>query len=122
MRNQLVSLAVAGILALAAAPQTQAQGEDLASLQAQLEALKAKVDELQAQQDRATDAAAQTKANTGEWVSRFTWKGDLRYRHENVDPEEAVTDQSRHRVRGRFGFTAKVNDTVTGTVQLATNG
>lgn len=129
MRNQLVSLAVAGTLALAMAPQAQAQTDDLAALKAQLQALQNKVQELEKQQkaqqesqDRATDAVAQTKASVGEWVGRFTWKGDLRYRHENVDPEEAVTDQTRHRVRARFGFAAKVNDTVTGTVQLATTG
>jgi hypothetical protein len=46
----------------------------------------------------------------------------LRYRHENVDPEEAVNDQTRQRIRARFGFTAKANDTLSGTVQLATNG
>ncbi|NJO34849.1 MAG: hypothetical protein HC869_18750 [Rhodospirillales bacterium] len=39
-----------------------------------------------------------------------------------VDPEEAVNDQTRHRVRARFGLNAKVNDSLTGTVQLATNG
>ena len=125
MRNQLVSLAVAGVLALAAAPQAHAQSDDLAALKAQLEALQAKVQELEKQQkaqqeaqDQTTDMVAQTKASVGEWVGRFTWKGDLRYRHENVDPEEALTDQTRHRVRARFGFVAKVNDTVTGTVQL----
>jgi type II secretory pathway pseudopilin PulG len=129
MRNQLVSVAVAGVLALAAAPKTQAQSsEALAALKAQIEALQDKVEQLEQQQktqqesqDRITDTVAQTKAGTGEWVGRFTWKGDLRYRHENVDPEEAVTDQTRHRIRARFGFAAKVNDTVTGVVQLATN-
>ena len=129
MRKQLVSIAVAGVLALAAAPQTQAQGEDLATLKAQLEALQTKVEDLEKQQksqqeaqDRATDAVAQTKANVGEWVGRFTWKGDLRYRHENVDPEEATTDQARQRLRARFGFAAKINDTWTGTMQLSSTG
>ncbi len=128
MRNQLVALTVAGVLAVAA-PQGRAQSDDLAALKAQLEALQTKVQELEKQQkaqqeaqDRSTDVIAQTKAGVGEWVSRFTWKGDLRYRHENVDPEEALEDQTRHRVRARFAFVAKVNDNVTGTVQLATNG
>lgn len=129
MKNQLVAMTVAGVLALAAAPQSHAQGDDLATLKAQIDALQQKVEELEKQQktqqeaqDRATDAVAQTKASVGEWVGRFTWKGDLRYRHENVDPEEAVEDQTRHRIRARFGFAAKVNDNVVGTVQLATNG
>jgi hypothetical protein len=66
------------------------------------------------------DAAKMTKS--AEWASRLTWKGDLRYRHENVNPEEAATDQTRERVRARVGLTAKVNDTVSATVQLATTG
>ena len=57
-----------------------------------------------------------------EWASRITWKGDFRLRHENVDPEEAVTDQTRERIRLRFGFAAKINDSITGNFQLATNG
>lgn len=61
-------------------------------------------------------------AKAAEWASRISWKGDLRYRHENVDPEEATTDQTRERIRARFGLTGKVNDTVTATVQVATNG
>ncbi len=95
-------------------------------LKAQLEALQAKVQELEKQQksqaetvDKTTDMVRTGQVEAPEWASRFTWKGDLRYRHENVDPEEAVKDQTRHRVRARFGFVAKVNDSVTGTVQLA---
>src|SRR6185369_9085020 len=122
MNTKLISTVVAGILAGAAgAPAALAQSDDLASLKAQLEALQNKVGELEKQQkaqqesqDHTTDVMAQTKASVGEWVGRFTWKGDLRYRHENVDPEEAVEDQTRHRIRARFGFSAKVNDTVTG--------
>src|SRR4026209_854593 len=28
-----------------------------------------------------------------EWASRLSWKGDFRYRHEFVDPEEVTADQ-----------------------------
>jgi hypothetical protein len=120
---------VAGALALAAAPQAWSQSDDLAALKAQLEGLQAKVQELEKQQksqqetqDKTTDMVAQARSSTPEWASRFTWKGDLRYRHENVDAEEAVSDQTRHRVRARFGFAARVNDNITGTVQLSTTG
>lgn len=46
----------------------------------------------------------------------------MRYRHENVDPQEADVDQTRHRVRARFGLSGKINDTLSGTIQLATGG
>ena len=61
-------------------------------------------------------------AKAAEWASRISWKADFRYRHENVDAEEAVTDQDRQRLRARFGLTGKINDTLTATIQLATNG
>ncbi len=57
-----------------------------------------------------------------EWASRLSWKADMRYRHEFVDPEEAVDEQTRHRIRARLAMTAKINDTLTGTIGLATNG
>jgi type II secretory pathway pseudopilin PulG len=133
MRILPVSVAVAGVLALAAAPQSQAQGDELSALKAQLEALQKQVADLEKQQetqqqvqqeaqDRTTDMLAKAKAGTPEWASRFTWKGDLRYRHENIDQEGATTDRDRQRIRARFGFAAKINDDVTGTLQLATGG
>ena len=67
-------------------------------------------------------ADLEKQAKAAEWTSKLAWKGDFRYRHEQVDPEEAVNDQVRHRIRARFGLTAKVNDIVSATVQLATNG
>jgi hypothetical protein len=123
----MVSLAVAGVLALAAAPQTHAQSDDLASLKAQLEALQTKVEELEKQQksqqdaqDRTTDAMAQTKAGVGEWVGRFTWKGDLRFRNESFDQEFFPNDRNRDRIRARAGFVAKVNDTIKAELELST--
>jgi hypothetical protein len=121
MNNRSVSWAIAAALTVASVP-SWSQSQDLDSLKAQIEALQSKVEALEQSQDRATDAVAQTKAGMGDWVSRFTWKGDLRYRHELVDAEESSSDRHRHRVRARFGFAAKINDTVTGTVQLATQG
>ncbi|MGH8198566.1 MAG: putative porin [Steroidobacteraceae bacterium] len=67
-------------------------------------------------------AEAERIAKGAEWASRISWKADMRYRHENVDPQETTTDQTRHRVRARFGLSAKINDTLTGTIALATNG
>jgi regulator of replication initiation timing len=67
-------------------------------------------------------AEAERIAKAAEWASRISWKADMRYRHEFVDAEEAASDQTRHRIRARLAMTAKVNDTVTGTIGLATNG
>jgi hypothetical protein len=73
-------------------------------------------------QDAPKVAEAERITKAAEWASRISWKSDVRYRHEFVDPEEASSDQTRHRVRARLSMTAKINDTLTGTIGLATNG
>lgn len=73
-------------------------------------------------QDGPLVAEAAKTAKAAEWASRISWKADFRYRHEFVDPEEAVTDQTRQRIRARLAMTAKINDTLTGTIGIATNG
>src|SRR6185295_15259337 len=128
MKNRFVSAAVAAaLLSVACIPVAQAQSADLQALKTQLEALQKKVAELEAQQkkqeevaDKTLDQVAQQKANTGDWVGRFTWKGDLRYRNEQIKQEFVPGDRDRDRIRARLGLVAKVNDTVTAEVQLTT--
>ena len=101
------------------------------ALKTQNEQLTAKNQELETKgkaieetNDRQTDQLAQVSARTKsmDWASRIVWKGDFRYRHEYVKPEEAANDQVRQRIRARFGLTAKINDTISTTLQIATNG
>ena len=73
-------------------------------------------------QDGPKIAEAERITKAAEWASRLSWKADMRYRHEFVDPEEADDEQTRHRIRARLALTAKINDTLTGTIGLATNG
>lgn len=54
------------------------------------------------------------------WLSNVTFKGDLRYRHEQIDQQYA-TRRGRDRLRMRAGFVARVNDTVQAEVVLATS-
>jgi putative porin len=125
--NKFVSAAVgAALLSVACVPAVQAQSADLQALKAQLEALQKKVSELEAQQkqqqevaDKTLDQVAQQKANVGDWVGRFTWKGDIRYRNEDIK-QEGTAERDRDRIRVRAGLVAKVNDTVTAEVQLTT--
>jgi outer membrane murein-binding lipoprotein Lpp len=73
-------------------------------------------------QDGPKVAEAERIAKAAEWASRISWKADMRYRHEFVDPEEAIEDQTRQRIRARLSMTAKINETLTGTIGIATNG
>jgi regulator of replication initiation timing len=66
-------------------------------------------------------AASTTHVKGADWASRISFKADTRYRYESVDPEAAV-EQQRQRIRARFAMTAKINDTLSGTIGLATNG
>jgi hypothetical protein len=112
--------------------------QDNVRLNAENAALKDKNDRLEATSEYLKDNASATRkqlaqdgplvaeaakaAKAAEWASRLSWKADFRYRHEFVDPEEAVTDQTRQRLRARLAMTAKISDTLTGTIGIATNG
>ncbi len=106
------------LAAIEAAQQAQA-----AQVAAATEAAQSQVSANAEQQDaidRTTDSLAQTRANVGEWVGRFQWKGDLRYRNENIDQEFTRKERNRDRIRLRAGFFAKVNDTMRVEVQATT--
>jgi hypothetical protein len=62
----------------------------------------------------------QAAASVPAWVSNVTFKGDLRYRHEQIDQQYADR-RGRDRLRMRAGFVARVNDTVQAEVALATS-
>jgi hypothetical protein len=77
-----------------------------------------------------------------DWVNRFTWYGDIRFRAEadrfptdnapnapvatlqafGVNIDNSTEADNRLRVRARFGFDATVGDTVTVGMRLATGG
>ncbi len=115
-----VASAVAALLAMA-----PAQADEVSELKAAVQALQKRIDALESQakaaeetNDRQTDQIAQARTNVPAWVPNFAFKGDLRYRNENIDQEYA-TGRNRDRIRVRAGFVAKVNDTVTTELQLA---
>jgi hypothetical protein len=112
--------------------------QDNAQLRTENAELKTTNDRLEATSEYLKDNASATRkqlaeeapqladaakiAKGAEWASRLSWKADFRYRHEFIDPEEATDDQARQRIRARFAMTAKVNDTLSGTIGVATNG
>ncbi len=136
MKNKLIGAAVvAALLSVAHVPAARAQSStELAQLKAQLQALQAKVEEMEKAQkaqaetqkaqtdatDKTLDMIAQQRANVGDWVGRFTWKGDFRYRNEDIKQELNPRERNRDRMRVRAGFVAKASDTVTAEIQLST--
>jgi putative porin len=112
--------------------------QDNAQLRTENAGLKATNDRLEATSEYLKDNASATRKQLAEeapkvaeaeriykgaeWASRISWKADFRYRHEFVDPEESTDEQTRQRLRARFAMTAKISDTLTGTIGVATNG
>jgi hypothetical protein len=122
MRTLGVGAAVAAVLAV-----SPARADEVSELKAAVQALQKRLDTLETQakateetNDRQTDQIAQAKTNVPGWVPNFTFKGDLRYRNENIDQEYAV-GRNRDRIRVRAGFVAKVNDTINTELQLASS-
>jgi hypothetical protein len=98
----------------------QAQAAQLQSAAASAEAQVAANAEQQEAIDRTTDVLAQTRAGIGDWVGRFQWKGDFRYRNETIDQQYTTTERNRDRLRARIGFVAKGNDTMRVEVRATT--
>jgi hypothetical protein len=55
------------------------------------------------------------------WAERMRWKGDFRYRYENID-EEGKDSRNRNRIRARTALEADVTPTVKVGLGLATGG
>lgn len=91
--------------------------------------LKTQMQELR--EEAAVAANENSRVRESEWATRVKARGDFRYRHETlsgervVDPGATATvddaeDRTRHRIRARLGFDAKVTDGVGVTLLLAT--
>lgn len=125
MGSRTAALAAVALAAAGFCPPVQA--DELSELRAAVQALQKRVEELENHakavddtNDRQTDQIAVTKSSVGSWVSNFNFKGDFRYRNETID-QEYVRQRNRDRIRARFGFTARVNDTVRTEFGLSTS-
>ena len=132
MKKTLLTTAIATLLAGPAMAQTAS----LDDIQKQISEMKAKNERLEAEVEYLKEnAKAQRKdaaneavdvANLKTATSKYTWNGDFRWRDEQIStaPNDDLSEHTRgrDRIRVRFGVQAKVNDTITAKLQLATNG
>jgi hypothetical protein len=98
---------------------------------AETDYLKAQTKELREEAAVASNEIGKVKG--ADWATKVKWRGDLRYRHEQIMRERTATndeeittvedaeDRYRHRIRARFGLDAQVSDHVKTTVQLTTS-
>jgi hypothetical protein len=110
---------------LARVQQLEAQNDQLAAgaatAPAEIEQLESRVAVLETTNDKQSDQLAQVVAadKSTDWASKLKWKGDLRYRHEIID-EETKDQRNRQRIRARIGMEAKVSDSLKTYIGIAT--
>jgi hypothetical protein len=130
MTRKLISLAVAGALAGAAAfapAPAFAQSADIQALKDQLAAMQAKIEQLeknQAQTKKVADETSATAEKTADAVAQqraaLNFTGDLRYRNESFDVQYVDHDRNRDRIRARLNANFRVNDAITGQFAITT--
>lgn len=99
---------------------------EIAEIRAQLQALNARLEALEAapaSQGHAVTAASVAPARsnppaTGDRANHAKLAADLRYRHEGID-QQGNEQRTRHRIRARVGVTAQLSETAELGVRLA---
>jgi uncharacterized protein (UPF0335 family) len=137
VKNQLVAAAVAAALGFGCVAPGIAQAasnDELAQIRSQLLGLIERVDRLEAENTtlegendqlkaqaekvaeqvakQAVEASKQSPpaVKAADWPNRISLKGDIRYRHQQTDDENASADREEDLLRARLGLEAKVND------------
>ncbi|MEZ5561139.1 MAG: putative porin [Pseudomonadales bacterium] len=103
--------------------------DEVARLRAQVEALSARLTELERRSERTSVAVEDLQSEPAptaaaadpalDWARKVQLKGDLRYRHEWID-EQGDPDRTRHRIRARFGAKGALSDDLQVQLQFAT--
>jgi hypothetical protein len=141
--RKLAILLVLNVIFLGTNAHAQVSEEEMQALRAQIEMLTKRLDELEQKNAQAAPAAPapatspETVAKVEEmdqdledvkqsvaamsWAEKLSWKGDFRYRYENID-QEGKDGRNRSRIRARTSLVANVSDTLEVGVGLATGG
>ena len=86
------------------------------------QAATARVDEaVEAKVDAAVAEQLDERMAAVSWAERMRWKGDFRYRYENID-EEGKDGRNRSRIRARTHLEADLSPTLEVGIGLATGG
>lgn len=138
-----------GVFALVFSPFSLAQvsEDEIQTLRAQIQMLTQRLDELERQNRESAQQEEQAKAVTVaqvenavderveqavneqveekiaamSWAERIRWKGDFRYRYENIDQQDK-DGRNRSRIRARTNLEADLSPTLQVGIGLATGG
>ena len=151
MKKQLLALVVAALSLGSIAPgmAQAATNDELAQIRSQLQSLIERVDRLEAENNtlksensqlrsqsehvaeqvaeqvarQAADASKQTPpgVKAADWPNRISFKGDIRYRHQQTDDESQSADREEDLLRARLALEAKVNDSMVAGIGVTTS-
>jgi len=145
--KKLTALLGLSLLLFSATALAQASADEIQLLRQQIELLTKRLDALEAQNQQMAQTIeqsdAQSVAKTEEivdakvdtavteqvdermaavsWAERLRWKGDFRYRYENIDQEDK-DGRNRNRIRARMNLEADLMPTLQVGIGLATGG
>lgn len=136
--KKIISVAVAGVLYGSVAANAHVPEAEWEQFKAQFSAMSERMTQLEAEnkalreastgitvedlnQTNAEIATLKTQNKSTSWAEKVAWKGDFRYRYEDID-EDTKDDRQRHRIRARAALIAKPSDTIEVGLGLATGG
>ncbi len=135
--KQLVGLAVMGAVLGASGANAQVPAAEWEQFKAEFSAMRERVRALEIENQQLREASKNTikvedlaatnaevntlkqQSSDSSWADRVSWKGDYRFRYEDID-EEGRDDRERYRIRARPALVARVSDTTEVGVGLAT--
>jgi hypothetical protein len=138
--KKLISVAVASVVLGSAGVNAHVPEAEWAEFKAQFAAMAERVNALEAENRALQEATSGTNLVTVEdldatnaeiatlktqnkstsWAENVSWKGDFRYRYEEID--DGGKDRERHRMRARAALIAKATDNVEVGLGVATGG
>jgi hypothetical protein len=135
--KQMLSVAMVGALLGSAGVNAQVPAAEWEQFKTEFAAMSQRVKALELENQQLREAGRNTvkvedlaatnvevdtlkKQNTeSSWADRITWKGDYRFRYEDID-EQGKDDRERYRIRARPALVAKTSETTEVGFGLAT--
>ncbi len=131
--KRLIALAITGMF-ISSPGHAEVSEKEIALLREQVRILTERLDQLEQSRSEQSTPSAASESDIAEevdrrvserladsWAERVSWKGDFRYRYENIDVE-GVDERNRQRIRARAHLEARIDDDMRVGLGLASGG
>ena len=137
--KRVISVAVASVLFSSGGAIASVSDAEWTQFKAQFEAMKGRMDALEMENQQLREATRNTirvedlaetnaevtalkkRSDDSSWSERIKWKGDFRYRFEDIE-EDGKDDRDRNRIRARAALVAKTSEDTEVGLGLASGG